>query len=125
MNELQTLESIIASKPDRATHFQNCDGNCYFQSDAFGMTDLYNNEPVKYENIVNIRSLSDIQTQISQLKEIESLKEQLASANLETTRKGYWLGFVDARCNPEEINILTQWKKTLVFNKTKQLEGKG
>jgi len=74
MSELQTLESIIKRKPEGATHFQDCDGNCYFQSDAFGMTDLYNNEPVKYENIVNIRSLSDIQKQIDQLKEIEQIK---------------------------------------------------
>jgi len=93
----------------------------------------------------NIRNKKDIQKQIDQLKEIERLntfssnlsflyegkfnkveflKEQLASANLETTRKGFWLGFEDARCHPQENNILMQWEKTLVFNKTKQLEGK-
>jgi hypothetical protein len=56
---------------------------------------------------------------------IESLTKQLASANLETTRKGFWLGFEDARCHPQENNILMQWESTLIFIQLKQLEGKG
>jgi hypothetical protein len=72
-----------------------------------------------------MRSLADIQAQIDQLKEIEYLRKQLASKNLETIRKGFWLGFEDARCHPEENNILMQWENTLIFNQSNQLEGKG
>ena len=42
------------------------------------------------------------------LAAIEDLK-------LEQTRKGFWLGFEDARCHPDEMNILTQWEETKVF----------
>jgi hypothetical protein len=59
------------------------------------------------------------------LHKIKRLEEQLVSANLEATRKGFWLGFEDARCHPQENNILMQWESTLIFTQSKQLEGKG
>ena len=42
--------------------------------------------------------------------------KQLEAHNLEQTRKGFWLGFEDARCHPDEMNILKQWEGTKVFN---------
>jgi hypothetical protein len=42
--------------------------------------------------------------------------------NLEQTRKGFWLGFEDARCHPDEMNILTQWEGTKTFNQVKALK---
>lgn len=40
----------------------------------------------------------------------------LQAHNLEQTRKGFWLGFEDARCHPDEMNILKQWEGTRVFS---------
>jgi hypothetical protein len=40
----------------------------------------------------------------------------LTKRDLEIKRKGFWLGFEDARCHPDEMNILKQWQCTLVFN---------
>ena len=39
--------------------------------------------------------------------------------NLEQQRKGFWLGFEDARCHPDEMNILNQWENTKVFIESK------
>ena len=43
----------------------------------------------------------------------------LESHNLEQQRKGFWLGFEDARCHPDEMNILNQWENTRVFIEAK------
>tara|TARA_R110000765_G_scaffold170354_1_gene275298 strand:- start:8 stop:391 length:384 start_codon:yes stop_codon:yes gene_type:complete len=49
--------------------------------------------------------------------------EQLLEAHdLERTRKGFWLGFEDARCHPSEMNILSQWEGTKVFKQAKALK---
>ena len=43
-------------------------------------------------------------------------KQALQAHNLQQTRKGFWLGFEDARCHPDEMNILKQWEGTKVFS---------
>lgn len=55
---------------------------------------------------------------------IAELEEQLASANLETTIKGFWLGSEDARCHTQENSILMPRESTLIFTQSRQLEGK-
>jgi len=86
MNELETLESIIADKPERATHIeektnlfikvlQNTKCKLFdewfiFEDGEWIIADGY--------NILLMRSLADIEKQIDQLKEIDSLREQLA-----------------------------------------------
>ena len=42
--------------------------------------------------------------------------------NLEQTRKGFWLGFEDAKCHPDEMNILAQWEGTKAFSQAKALK---
>jgi microsomal dipeptidase-like Zn-dependent dipeptidase len=42
-----------------------------------------------------------------------------AKRDLEQQRKGFWLGFEDARCHPDEMNILKQWENTKVFIEAK------
>jgi hypothetical protein len=82
MSELQTLESIIESTPKGASHY----GYCYFlgfqywnvgmHASSFWDEDLWN-----YDHDIGVLSsvcsLCDIQKQIDQLKEIESLRQQL------------------------------------------------
>jgi hypothetical protein len=46
-------------------------------------------------------------------------KEAVAKRDLEQQRKGFWLGFEDARCHPDEMNILNQWENTKVFIESK------
>ena len=49
----------------------------------------------------------------------QGLSDATAKHNLEQQRKGFWLGFEDARCHPDEMNILTQWENTKVFIEAK------
>lgn len=44
----------------------------------------------------------------------------LRGMKLEQQRKGFWLGFEDARCHPDEMNILSQWESTKAFNQAKE-----
>ena len=60
---------------------------------------------------------------IQHVEMIDKLCSHLAKRDLETTRKGFWLGFEDARCHPEENNILMQWENTLIFNQAKTDKG--
>jgi hypothetical protein len=58
-----------------------------------------------------------------ELWEILQIQMQVLQAqDLEQTRKGFWLGFEDARCHPGEMNILSQWEGTKVFKQAKALE---
>jgi hypothetical protein len=50
-----------------------------------------------------------------------ALKDSMPVHNLEQTRKGFWLGFEDARCHPYQWNILNRWEGTKVFNEAKAL----
>jgi mRNA-degrading endonuclease YafQ of YafQ-DinJ toxin-antitoxin module len=49
-------------------------------------------------------------------------ENELAIRDLEHTRQGFWLGFEDARCHPDEMNILQQWEGTKRFNQAKALK---
>jgi hypothetical protein len=86
MNELQTLESIIKSKPEGATHYAENfrflvfnSSNKWMRYDPNGLNGFcwFNADKLNLESIKNIRSLADIQKQIDQLKEIKSLRSQL------------------------------------------------
>jgi hypothetical protein len=86
MSELQTLESIIAGKPGGATHKQD-GGKYYYKIEGnswYIWVKTYQSREKKDKlrwvivyGLMPMRSLSDIQTQISQLKEIEDLKLDL------------------------------------------------
>ena len=41
--------------------------------------------------------------------------ESLEAHNLEQHRRGFWNGFENARCHPDEMNILQQWGSSLIF----------
>lgn len=43
--------------------------------------------------------------------------EQLKKENEEAFKKGFWAGFEDARCFPEETNILNRYNKLKKENK--------
>jgi hypothetical protein len=49
----------------------------------------------------------------------QGLSDAIKTHNLEQQRKGFWLGFEDARCHPDEMNILNQWENTKVFIESK------
>jgi hypothetical protein len=52
----------------------------------------------------------------------QDLKDALKQRDLENTRKGFWFGFEDARCHPDEMNILAQWESTLLFKQASELD---
>jgi hypothetical protein len=56
---------------------------------------------------------------------IAELKKERDIRDLEQTRKGFWLGFEDARCHPYSWNILSRWEGTKVFNEAKALKEQG
>jgi hypothetical protein len=49
----------------------------------------------------------------------DAARDFLLANNIEQQRKGFWLGFEDARCHPDEMNILNQWENTKVFIESK------
>jgi hypothetical protein len=55
-------------------------------------------------------------------KNLGECEDLLAIRDLEHTRQGFWLGFEDARCHPDEMNILQQWEGTKRFNQAKALK---
>jgi len=76
MSELQTLESIIAGKPEWATHVDY--SGFYLKSGKSGFMDTDDSDwDYSYANHSNVQSLADIQKQIDQLKKIESLELDL------------------------------------------------
>jgi hypothetical protein len=75
-----------------------------------------------------IKRNADLEINILMLEQyngsVESLIKDIKANNLEHTRKGFWLGFENARCHPDEMNILRQWKGTKQFNQAKALKDK-
>jgi mRNA-degrading endonuclease YafQ of YafQ-DinJ toxin-antitoxin module len=76
-----------------------------------------------------ISTINELQSKIAKLeKELSGIvsglfsENELAIRDLEHTRQGFWLGFEDARCHPDEMNILQQWEGTKRFNQAKALK---
>ena len=80
------------------------------------MSDAFNKDRLYAEN-------QDLKDRIAELvkrtAKVELAFAILESHNLEQQRKGFWLGFEDARCHPDEMNILNQWENTKVFIEAK------
>jgi hypothetical protein len=53
---------------------------------------------------------------------MDGLLDGLKQRDLENTRKGFWLGFEDARCHPDEMNIKRQWENTLLFRQANEVK---
>ena len=61
METLEQLKAIVENAPDRATHVQVVEfENQYFESNGFGFWCLNSDCQVVGEDIVSVRSLSDI-----------------------------------------------------------------
>jgi hypothetical protein len=74
MNNLTTeqIKQIIDGAPDGATHAQECDGvYFYFRSDGFLFFDFYRGLVANIDDILHIKSLSD-------LREILALRERVS-----------------------------------------------
>jgi len=166
MNELQTLESIIAGKPESMSYFAQLEAPVnkdIYLDDCMMINEIaifseddnkfiaVDSDSVCIDAIINMRSLADIQKQIDQLKEIDSLREQLASElsinkNLHSLMvsgekrgiKKATEDFKEQLASSNELlkecrtmletiykNIGSYGAKNLSMEITKQLEGKG
>ena len=121
--------------------YHDCEGN------EISLAKLVRIEPVWAANRIDFmnKQAPQIQAKIAELEKANTMLESiiidqgktlhlyhkgetfasLAIRDLENTRKGFWLGFEDARCRPDEMNILNQWEGTKCFIEAKALKGKG
>ena len=87
------------------------------------MTQFQYIQALKHANAAIQRQSTKIAELEKQLSNAQTMGDREQSIrDLEQTRKGFWLGFEDARCHPDEMNILAQWEGTKAFNQAKALK---
>jgi hypothetical protein len=121
----------------------NLESRLHKNSGAMGLSNLFINASIAIQEQAD--KLAELEAENARLKsllnnglkaamhnadkiaELEARTEctvesfDLTKRDLEIKRKGFWLGFEDARCHPDEMNILKQWQGTLVFNQVGDL----
>lgn len=92
MQALEELKAIVKKAPDRATHVQVVESeNQYFESNGFGFWCLNSDCQVVAEDIVSVRSLSDIKHRIELMEAVQGLLQVFGGV-----QDGYWRNELNA-----------------------------
>ena len=110
------LESKIAELEDEAVELKEESSSLHVYS--FRVIAFVTRAVEKLRGVPEFKPTGDVLNRVLRL----TPKIALEAHDLERTRKGFWLGFEDARCHPSEMNILSQWEGTKVFKQAKALK---
>ena len=114
--DVLTLIDKIAELEDEAVELKEESSSLHVYS--FRVIAFVTRAVEKLRGVPEFKPTGDVLNRVLRL----TPKIALEAHDLERTRKGFWLGFEDARCHPSEMNILSQWEGTKVFKQAKALK---